>query len=126
MLNTVFISCLIDSYTNLVLKLTTLSLSLSEIIISLFVVRQYIFIPGKFITRPSLRRYVQKCRHWRKWRFWRNFAKVVDEMSSANKLTQLEGPRIVCEFGENGEFWESGDSGEISPWLWTKCRERIN
>ena len=39
---------------------------------------------------------------------------VVDEMSRANKLTQLEGPQKV------GEFGESGDSGEISPRLLTK------
>ena len=48
----------------------------------------------------SVSRYVQKCRQWRKWRFWRNFAKAVDEMIRANKLTQLEGPRNVGEFGE--------------------------
>ena len=30
-------------------------------------------------------------------------------MRRANKLSQLEGPRNVGEFGENG------DSGEISP-----------
>ena len=51
---------------------------------------------------------------------------VVDEMSRANKLTQLEGPRKVGEFGEFGEFGElgelgeSGDSGKISPRLLTK------
>ena len=45
---------------------------------------------------------------------------VVDEMSRANKLTQLEGPRKVGDFGEFGEFGESGDSGEISPRLLTK------
>ena len=38
-------------------------------------------------------------------------------MIRANKLTQLEGPRNVGEFGENGEF---GDFGEISPRLLTK------
>ena len=36
-------------------------------------------------------------------------------MRRANKLTQLEGPRNVGEFGENGECGENGDSGEISP-----------
>ena len=30
-------------------------------------------------------------------------------MIRANKLTQLEGPRNVGEFGENGEFGKSGD-----------------
>ena len=35
-------------------------------------------------------------------------------MIRANKLTQLEGPQKV------GEFGESGDSDEISPWLLTK------
>ena len=35
-------------------------------------------------------------------------------MRRANKLTQLEGPRNVGEFGENG------DSGEISPRSLTK------
>ena len=38
-------------------------------------------------------------------------------MIRANKLTQLEGPRNVGEFGENGEY---GDFGEISPRLLTK------
>ena len=42
------------------------------------------------------------------------FRKVVDEMIRANKLTQLEGPQNVGEFGENGDF------GEISPRLLTK------
>ena len=46
---------------------------------------------------------------WRKWRFWQIFAKVEDEILRANKLTQLEGPRNVGEFGENGEFGKSGD-----------------
>ena len=32
-----------------------------------------------------------------------NKQKVVDEIIRANKLTQLEGPRNVGEFGENGE-----------------------
>ena len=36
-------------------------------------------------------------------------------MIRANKLTQLEGPRNVGEFGENGEFGGNGDFGEISP-----------
>ena len=36
-------------------------------------------------------------------------------MKRANKLTQLEGPQRVDEFGENGEFGKSGDSDEISP-----------
>ena len=36
-------------------------------------------------------------------------------MRRANKLSQLEGPRNVGEFGENGEFGKNGDSGEISP-----------
>ena len=35
-------------------------------------------------------------------------------MIRANKLTQLEGPRNVGEFSENGDF------GEISPRLLTK------
>ena len=35
-------------------------------------------------------------------------------MITANILTQLEGPRNVGEFGENGDF------GEISPRLFTK------
>ena len=33
-----------------------------------------------------------------------NFAKAVDKMIGVNKLTQLEWPRNVGEFGENGEF----------------------
>ena len=37
-------------------------------------------------------------RIWRKWRLSRNFAKVVDEMIRANKLTQLEELRDVGEF----------------------------
>ena len=41
-------------------------------------------------------------------------------MIRANKLTQLEGPRNVGEFGENGEFGKNGDFGEISPRLLTK------
>ena len=41
-------------------------------------------------------------------------------MIRANKLTQLEGPRNVGEFGKNGEFDENGDFGEISPRLLTK------
>ena len=41
-------------------------------------------------------------------------------MTRANKLTQLEGPRNVGEFGENGKFGENGDFGEISPRLLTK------
>ena len=53
-------------------------------------------------------------------RFWRNFAKVFDEMRRANKLSQVEGPRNVGEFGENGECGENGDSGEISPRSLTK------
>ena len=36
-------------------------------------------------------------------------------MRRVKKLTQLEGPRNVGEFGENGECGENGDSGEISP-----------
>ena len=36
-------------------------------------------------------------------------------MRRANKLSQVEGPRNVGEFGENGKFGENGDSGEISP-----------
>ena len=36
-------------------------------------------------------------------------------MRRANKLSQVEGPRNVGEFGENGEFGKNGDSGEISP-----------
>ena len=47
-------------------------------------------------------------------RFWRNFAKVFDEMRRANKLSQVEGPRNVGEFGENG------DPGEILPKSLTK------
>ena len=35
-------------------------------------------------------------------------------MRRANKLSQVEGPRNVGEFGENGKFGENGDSGEIS------------
>ena len=38
-------------------------------------------------------------------------------MIRANKLTQLEGPLNVGEFGE---FGENGDFGEISPRLLTK------
>ena len=38
-------------------------------------------------------------------------------MIRANKLTQLEGPRNVGEFGENGEIDKSGDFGEILPML---------
>ena len=30
-------------------------------------------------------------------------------MIRANKLTQLQGPRNVCKFGENGEFHEVVD-----------------
>ena len=41
-------------------------------------------------------------------------------MIRANKLTQLEGPRNVGEFGENGEFGKNGDFGKISPRLLTK------
>ena len=41
-------------------------------------------------------------------------------MIRANKLTQLEGPRNVGEFGESGEFGENGDFGEILPKLLTK------
>ena len=41
-------------------------------------------------------------------------------MIRANKLTQLEGPRNVGEFGENGKFGENGDFGEISPRQLTK------
>ena len=47
----------------------------------------------------------------------RNFTKAVDEMIRVNKLTQLEGPQNV---GENGEFGESGNFGEISPRLLMK------
>ena len=36
-------------------------------------------------------------------------------MIRANKLTQLEGPHNVGEFGENDDFDESGDFGKISP-----------
>ena len=50
----------------------------------------------------------------------RNFAKVLDKMIRANKLTQLEGPRDVGGFGENGEFGESGDFGKLSPRLLAK------
>ena len=32
--------------------------------------------------------------------------KIVDKMIRANKLTQLEGPQNVGEFGENGKFGE--------------------
>ena len=39
-------------------------------------------------------------------------------MRRANKLSQLEGPRNVGEFGKNGEFGEYGDSGEI----WSKLQ----
>ena len=56
----------------------------------------------------------------------RNFAMVLDKMIRANKLTQLEGPRDVGGFGENGEFGKSNDFGEISPRLSTKWSERIN
>ena len=63
---------------------------------------------------------LRKHRIWQKWRYWRNFAKVVDEMLRANKLTQLEGPRNVGEFGKNGEFGKSGDFAKISPRLSTK------
>ena len=49
-----------------------------------------------------------------------NKQKVVDEIIRANKLTQLEGPRNVGEFGENGEFGKSDDFGKISPRLSTK------
>ena len=38
-------------------------------------------------------------------------------MIRVNKLTQLEGPQNVGEFGENGEF---GKNGEISPRVLTK------
>ena len=38
-------------------------------------------------------------------------------MIRANKLTQLEGPQNVGEFGENGKFGENGDFGAISPRL---------
>ena len=41
-------------------------------------------------------------------------------MLRANKLTQLEGPQNVAEFGENDEFGKNGDFGEISPRLLTK------
>ena len=41
-------------------------------------------------------------------------------MRRAKKLTQVEGPRNVGEFGENGEFGINGDSGEISPRSLTK------
>ena len=41
-------------------------------------------------------------------------------MRRANKLSQLEGPRNVGEFGENGECGENGDSGKISPKSLTK------
>ena len=41
-------------------------------------------------------------------------------MIRANKLTQLEGPRNVGEFGENDKFGENGDFGEISPRQLTK------
>ena len=41
-------------------------------------------------------------------------------MRGANKLSQVEGPRNVGKFGENGEFGKSGDSGEISPRSLTK------
>ena len=51
---------------------------------------------------------------------WGNFATVADEMIRANKLNQLEGPRNVGEFGENGKFGENGDFAEISPRLLTK------
>ena len=34
----------------------------------------------------------------------RNFAKVVNEMIRANKLTQLKGPHNVGEFGESEDF----------------------
>ena len=52
---------LIDIYINLVLNLTTLSFwglehVSSKIIIALFVVYQFIFIPGKIITRLSFSR----------------------------------------------------------------------
>ena len=40
-------------------------------------------------------------------------------MIRANKLSQLEGPRNVGEFGENGKFGENGDFGEILPRLLT-------
>ena len=45
--------------------------------------------------------------------------KIVDKMIRANKLTQLEGPQNVGEFGENDKFGESGHFGEISPRLST-------
>ena len=41
-------------------------------------------------------------------------------MIRANKLIQLEGPRNVAEFGENGKFGENGDFGEIPPRQLTK------
>ena len=39
-----------------------------------------------------------------------NFARPVDEMIGVNKLTQLEWPQNVGEFGENGEF------GDLTKW----------
>ena len=59
---------------------------------------------SRYLPHAKRARYVQKCREWGKLRFWRNFAKVVGEMITANKLAQLEGPRNVGEFGESGEF----------------------
>ena len=69
------------------------------------------------IKMPLHSRYVQKCRQWRNWRFWRNSAKVVAEIIRASKLTQLEGPRNVGEFGKNREVGKSGDFGKISPMI---------
>ena len=47
---------------------------------------------------------------------------AVDEMIRANKLTQLEGPRNVGEFGKTqvewprnvGEFGENGEFGDLT------------
>ena len=41
-------------------------------------------------------------------------------MIRVNKITQLERPRNVGGFGENGEFGENGDFSEISPRLLKK------
>ena len=45
---------------------------------------------------------------------------LVDRLLRAIILTQLEGPRNVGEFGEDGEFDKSGDFAKISPRLSTK------
>ena len=45
-----------------------------------------------------------KTANFQKGRFWRNFAKVVDGMLRANKVTQLEGPKMLANLAKTANL----------------------